>query len=179
MAMKKGLVLAVALFASTLTGSAFADASQDSNLVSSTQTYQLIPGTTTYSAWANWIGDKLNTDPNIVNYVHGVPVRKHFYAPVNDTITIKVIVPPSGDRFTTGTPDGTPPSGPPTPLPVTGTPGEQITIVDQTHTYYASWTYEWKTDGGGGGDGGWDLVGSSYHACDSTNKSPSTVCQPL
>lgn len=179
MGKKKELFLAAILFASTCVGSALAGTSQDSQLLSSTQTYKLVPGTSTYNAWARWISDELNKDPNLANFENGAPSKKHFDIPTNDDITIQVLIPPSSDRFVTISPDGTAPAGPPTPLPATGTPGEQITIVDATRTYYASWTYQW-VGGGGGGGGGWDLIGSSYHDCgDSSDKPEGVRCQPL
>jgi hypothetical protein len=175
---KKELFLAMALFASAFTAYAFADTTQDSKLISSTQSYQLVPGTPTYNAWAHWISDKLNSDPNMANFSNGAPIQKHFAVPTTDEITIKVIVPPSADRFSTITPDSTPPAGPPTPLPAHGTPGERITITDATHTYYASWTYEWESTSDG--MGGWNMIGSQYHDCgENTDKPESVACQPM
>lgn len=174
MGMKRKLFVTTALLASAVCGPALADSAQDSKLISSAQTYQLVPGTSTYSAWANWISDKLNSDPNLANFSNGTPVKTHFAVPTNDETTIKVIMPPSTVRLGTVTPDGTPPAGPPTPLPATGTPGERITIVDAPHTYYASWTYEWQEGPGGAS---WNLVASSYHDCgDNTNKPEGVAC---
>jgi hypothetical protein len=177
---KKELFVALALSASVFAaGSAFADTT-DSTVVSKSQVVQLVPSSPAYGVWSNWIVEKLNSENNGVGYSNGASARKVFDSSVVGLITIetKYGQPTTSFRDSVTPESAGAPKDPPTPLPATGTPGEQITITDVTHTYYATWVYTWEVPaGGGGGGGGWVQTGGSFHDCgDNTDKPESVTC---
>lgn len=136
----------------------------DEQIIDSMQTVQLIPNTHEYSLWASWIRDEIGRDTaNYHDFRNGQFVPKIIPADV-DLITL---------RTTLHTPDTASGSAShahatvdekPVSLPVSGEPGEHITIVSQTTNIYLSWTYVWNI-AIDGGRGGWELTGNSFHDC--------------
>jgi hypothetical protein len=149
----------------------------DEQIIDSLQTVQLVPNTSTYAKWASWIREQIAHDQaNYHDFRNGQFVAKVISKDL-DLITIQTALHPPGAS-----------SGPakrsqasveikPASLPVSGEPGEHITIVSQTINTYLSWTYSWNTDADGG-RGGWELIGSAFHDCHlMLNKMASSHCE--
>lgn len=152
-------MFALAFACAGLTASAFAAPAQPGAsgyaLTDSSQTYVLTAGTPQYDAWAKWIKehDELSKKADGATWASGQVGQI--------TITTTLAHQPASSQI--GAFDSPPDNGPPSPLPATGTPGQQIRIVNQTPTVYQSWTYVWVVSSGGGG--GWSESSYSGNSC--------------
>ncbi|GLQ98819.1 hypothetical protein [Dyella mobilis] len=160
-------------------GFALAD-TVDGRVASYSKVTQLLPGSPAYGTWSHWIVEALNNGPIGVDYTNGVAVHRHFDSSAVGLVTVET-------RFgeTVDSAKGTPAAGghgarfhPSAPLPATGKPGQTVTITDVTHRFHVSWTFTWRTIGGG--DGGWEQTAGSFRDCGAdADKQASVTCAPL
>jgi hypothetical protein len=129
------------------------------------QSVQPVPATATYDMWAQWIRQQIARDAaNYHDFRNGQFVPKKISADV-DLITIQTVyhLADAGAALSrheyASTTEATPVS-----LPVTGKPGEHVTIISQTPATYLSWTYVWKEDASHDA-GGWQLTTNEFHDC--------------
>jgi hypothetical protein len=155
MKIRKGLIVLPILFTSLI---AFAKESPEPATTSSSYSMQksvLVYGSAPYVKWKAWI-DEQNRDSSAKN-AHGTVTH-------GEAGQITIIL-----QTTLPQPQSAEPSSlasnpsPPTPLPVTGDPGQQITIINQTPAIYQQWVYEWDVSGQGGG--GWNPIYYAEHVC--------------
>lgn len=132
-----------------------AGAVQDQVVSASQQTYILTPGSTAYSSWEAWIKQQQARKDIPQLSAKGVGV-----------ITIKVVSAAPTPRAISAASlhavaapadaGGPPPVG----LPMTGTPGQKITITNQLpNGTYQVWEYQYQAGGAASGDG-WVALGS-------------------
>jgi hypothetical protein len=144
----------------------------DEQIIDCVQTVQLVPNTPTYSMWANWIHDEITRDTaNYHDFRNGQFVAETIDTDL-DLITIKTATQASGIGTSSANHSPATLGEKPAALPISGEPGEQITIVSQTTTTYLSWTYIWNVSADGG-RGGWQLTGSAFHDCHYMTGKPS------
>jgi hypothetical protein len=136
----------------------------DEQVIASMQTVQLVPNTSAYAMWANWIRTQIARDgANYHDFRNGQFVAKVISTDL-DLITISTSTHAPGTGGSAASHTQASLDGKPASLPVSGEPGEHITIVSQTMTTYLSWTYSWNMAAESGG-GGWELTGSTFHDC--------------
>jgi hypothetical protein len=128
---------------------------------SSTSTYSLTPGSDAYNGWAAWIQQQQSRQ-DIAQTVRGV-----------GSITVTVASANQGKQANSSaslTPAAAAPNpggAPPTTLPMTGTPGQIITITNKLPNGGEQvWNYTWES-GGGISSGGWVLT--SQGSCGEPN----------
>jgi hypothetical protein len=136
----------------------------DEQIIDSMQTVQLIPNTQTYGMWAHWVREQIAKDAaNYHDFRNGQFVPKVISRDV-DLITIRTAFHVSDVENMPSRHAATPSGQTPALLPISGSPGEHITIVSQTAATYLSWTYTWKQDANGG-QGGWQLTANAFQDC--------------
>lgn len=148
---------------------AVADGVKDHVVSSSRQTYNLTPGSPAYAAWAAWIKQQqAKTDiPQLVKGVGAITITvesANSGSQVAATSSLSSVAAPVD-------------AGPAVGLPVTGTPGQKITITSQLpNGGYQAWVYQYQGGPSGGGGGSWAEVGSG--ACTKPHCSVSITTKP-
>lgn len=146
------------------------------SLIYSEQTFVLARGSTIYNKWKDWIGQQNAQNALRLSQRHDGTTSALDGAGGIGKITITVQTLHSSDLLESAATSPAPPdNGPPVGLPPTGTPGQRITVVNQTTTVYQRWTYEWQAapDGHGLGDGNWVEIRYEGNSCSSGGTSPS------
>lgn len=138
------IAVALALTSTTLPFESLATPQQISSTTTTTQKY--LSGSPEIDAIYAWIREK---SPE-----HGpIGIAKEISITNTETLTGRVV-------------RSSPGSGPPVPLPGSGTPGQTITIISSfPNGGFESWTYTWQRSAGGGGGGsggGWVLSEYEY-----------------
>ncbi|WP_143109235.1 hypothetical protein [Dyella sp. OK004] len=128
------------------------------------------PGATGYEAWKTWIDAQNQKNPTLrrgdgttaVGPVGQITVNSGIEASTSIDQVSALSVPPD--------------NGPPTPLPTTGSPGQKLTIKNQTETLYQQWTFVWVA--GDAGFGGWDQQGYFANTCAPKPGMTGVLCAP-
>lgn len=133
------IAVALALASATIPFESLATPQQISSTTTTTQKY--LSGSPEIDAIYAWIRDK---SPE-----HGpLGIAKEISITNTETLTGRVV-------------RSSPGSGPPVPLPASGSPGQTITIISSfPDGGFESWTYTWRSRPGGGG--AWDLSMYEY-----------------
>lgn len=155
MKVKKGLFFCACL---GLSFAAWTASSSASDVLSTytKQTLLLKPGSAHYAEWKAWIEQQNAQDPALKRSDGSFAVGEVGSV----TVILETALTPSAETTISSVP---PNNGPPTPLPVNGTPGQRITVVNQTTTLYQKWVYEWAPAGNAWG---WNQVAYSAHSCE-------------
>lgn len=128
------------------------------------------PETNGYEAWKTWVNAQNQKNPTLrrgdgTSYV----------GPVGQ-ITVDTGMEASSGSDRASALSIPPDQGPPTPLPATGTPGQKLTIKNQTSTLYQEWSFVWLV--GGGGLGAWDQQSYSANTCAPKPGMTGSLCAP-
>ncbi len=116
------------------------------------RTFVLTPGSSGYKEWKAWI-DRENAAQPTLRRADGT---SQLDGAGRVTVTIRSETTAMSAADVTPVP---PDRGPPMPLPVNGTPGQEINITSQTYTVYQEWSFTWS---GSAVDGSW--VQTAYYA---------------
>ncbi|MGB3461221.1 hypothetical protein [Rhodanobacter lindaniclasticus] len=140
------------------------------SLTNSERTYILTPGSAFYREWKAWIEHQNEQSARRHAQRHDGTLSAIDGIGGIGRITITIKTPYSSDLAQTAATPPTPPdNGPPVALPPNGTPGERITVVNQTTTVFQEWTYEWQPSGGGMGN--WTEIRYQGNSCSSGGES--------
>ena len=143
------------------------------SLTHSEQTFVLTRGSTIYNKWKGWIEQENAQSARRYSMRNDGTTSALYGAGGIGRITITVQTPHSSDMPQSDVTRTPPDNGPPVGLPATGTPGQHLTLVNETTTVYQRWTYEWQPTPGGRGPEDWTQISYQANSCAAPVTDPS------